>query len=88
MYFMLIQILHVNHDQLASQYIQCKIEEYKEYVQHTKGEDDDDDDDSNNKVPDGPPKEDLHVKVGSHWPPKSFEAIEAGNSENISFEWL
>ena len=88
MYFTLIQILRVDHDQLASQYIQCKIEEYKEYVRCTKGEDDDDDDDSNDKVPDGPPEEDLHVKVGSCRPPKSFEAVKAENSENIAFEQL
>ena len=88
MYFMLIQILRVDHDQLASQYIRCKIEEYKEYVRRTKGEDDDDDDDGNDEVPDGPPEEDLHVKVGSCRPPKSFEAVKAENSENITFERL
>ena len=30
----------------------------------------------------------LHVKVGFHWPPKLFKAVEAENSENTTFEQL
>ncbi|KAG8220742.1 hypothetical protein J3R82DRAFT_2155 [Butyriboletus roseoflavus] len=81
------QILHVDHDQLSSQYIRCKIEEHADYVRLTCGDPNDPSNDSDdNDLNVAPPEEDLYIMVGSRQRPKSFEVIEMTHSNNPVFE--
>ena len=85
----LIQILCVDHDQLSSQYIRCKIEEHNDYVNDQLALDRSDPDDPNNdndNDPNGPPDEDLHVMVGSRQRPRSFDIVEMMHGDNPGFE--
>ena len=77
------QILHTNHAQLASQWIQCKIEDHNEYLKATAAQeaDDDGENDVNDIL-----EEYFHVKVGSPQKPRTFESIELEHGTDHAFD--